>query len=180
MNRKGFTLIELLAVIVVLALILVITFPNLTNVFKNSKLKNEQIFVDRLSQTIDSYVSLNSDQITFEDYGTGTKTGSNGTVSIYKGTITVQNIINDKIITAEDYINPGNKDYINPDTNKKGCNSDAIIEVYRDSDYVYCHKMKLSELKCLSDTFKSQKDLNENKDYTDDYVIDTCVWTLDE
>ena len=67
MNRKGFTLIELLAVIVVLALILVITFPNLTNVFKNSKLKNEQIFVDRLSQTIDSYVSLNSDQITFED-----------------------------------------------------------------------------------------------------------------
>ena len=63
MNRKGFTLIELLAVIVVLALILVITFPNLTNVFKNSKLKNEQIFVDRLSQTIDSYVSLNSDQI---------------------------------------------------------------------------------------------------------------------
>ena len=58
MNRKGFTLIELLAVIVVLALILVITFPNLTNVFKNSKLKNEQIFVDRLSQTIDSYVNI--------------------------------------------------------------------------------------------------------------------------
>ena len=160
MNRKGFTLIELLAVIVVLALILVITFPNLTNVFKNSKLKNEQIFVDRLSQTIDSYVSLNSDQITFEDYGTGTKTGSNGTVSIYKGTITVQNIINDKIITAEDYINPGNKEV--------QCNKNAEIEVYRDSDYVYCHKVKKDALDCLSKEFKYS--------ITGDYVIDTCVW----
>lgn len=160
MNRKGFTLIELLAVIVVLALILVITFPNLTNVFKNSKLKNEQIFVDRLSQTIDSYVSLNSDQITFEDYGTGTKTGSNGTVSIYKGTITVQNIINDKLITAEDYINPGNKEV--------QCNKNAEIEVYRDSDYVYCHKVKKEALNCLSKEFKDS--------ITGDYVIDTCVW----
>ncbi len=160
MNRKGFTLIELLAVIVVLALILVITFPNLTNVFKNSKLKNEQIFVDRLSQTIDSYVSLNSDQITFEDYGTGTKTGSNGTVSIYKGTITVQNIINDKLITAEDYINPGNKEV--------QCNKNAEIEVYRDSDYVYCHKVKKDALDCLSKEFKDS--------ITGDYVIDTCVW----
>lgn len=160
MNRKGFTLIELLAVIVVLSLILVITFPNLTNVFKNSKLKNEQIFVDRLSQTIDSYVSLNSDQITFEDYGTGTKTGSNGTVSIYKGTITVQNIINDKIITAEDYINPGNKEV--------QCNKNAEIEVYRDSDYVYCHKVKKDALDCLSKEFKDS--------ITGDYVIDTCVW----
>ena len=160
MNKKGFTLIELLAVIVVLALILVITFPNLTNVFKNSKLKNEQIFVDRLSQTIDSYVSLNSDQITFEDYGTGTKTGSNGTVSIYKGTITVQNIINDKIITAEDYINPGNKEV--------QCNKNAEIEVYRDSDYVYCHKVKKDALDCLSKEFKDS--------ITGDYVIDTCVW----
>ncbi|MDD6092975.1 MAG: hypothetical protein PUB90_00025, partial [bacterium] len=150
----------LLAVIVVLALILVITFPNLTNVFKNSKLKNEQIFVDRLSQTIDSYVSLNSDQITFEDYGTGTKTGSNGTVSIYKGTITVQNIINDKIITAEDYINPGNKEV--------QCNKNAEIEVYRDSDYVYCHKVKKDALDCLSKEFKDS--------ITGDYVIDTCVW----
>lgn len=160
MNRKGFTLIELLAVIVVLSLILVITFPNLTNVFKNSKLKNEQIFVDRLSQTIDSYVSLNSDQITFEDYGTGTKTGSNGTVSIYKGTITVQNIINDKLITAEDYINPGNKEV--------QCNKNAEIEVYRDSDYVYCHKVKKDALDCLSKEFKDS--------ITGDYVIDTCVW----
>ena len=160
MNKKGFTLIELIAVIVVLALILVITFPNLTNVFKNSKLKNEQIFVDRLSQTIDSYVSLNSYQITFEDYGTGTKTGSNGTVSIYKGTITVQNIINDKIITAEDYINPGNKEV--------QCNKNAEIEVYRDSDYVYCHKVKKDALDCLSKEFKDS--------ITGDYVIDTCVW----
>lgn len=172
MNRKGFTLIELLAVIVVSALILVISFPNFLDVLKNSKLKNEQIFVDRLSQTIDSYISLNSDEISFSSYRTGTKTGSNGTVSIYKGTITVQNIIADKIISEEDYINPGNKDYINLDTNRKGCNPDAIIEVYRDSDYVYCHKVKKDDLGCLSKEFKDS--------INGDYVVDTCVWTLDE
>lgn len=172
MNRKGFTLIELLAVIVVLALILVISFPNFLDVLKNSKLKNEQIFVDRLSQTIDSYVSLNSDEILFvAKEESGTKTGSDGTsgkVNLYEGTITVQKIIDDKIISEEDYINPGNKDYINLDTNRKGCNPDAIIEVYRDSDYVYCHKVKKDDLGCLSKEFKDS--------ITGDYVIDTCVW----
>ena len=72
----------------------------------------------------------------------------------------MQNIINDKIITAEDYINPGNKEV--------QCNKNAEIEVYRDSDYVYCHKVKKDALDCLSKEFKDS--------ITGDYVIDTCVW----
>ena len=66
MNRKGFTMIELLAVIVVLGIVLVITFPNMTDVFKSSKLKSEEAFVERISQSIDSYVTLNSSNITFD------------------------------------------------------------------------------------------------------------------
>ena len=65
MNRKGFTMIELLAVIVVLGIVLVITFPNMTDVFKSSKLKSEEAFVERISQSIDSYVTLNSSYIDF-------------------------------------------------------------------------------------------------------------------
>ena len=75
MNRKGFTLIELLAVIVILGIILVFVTPNILEVYKNSKLKSEEIFVDRVSQPIDSYIKLKSDDIVFTKVeGTFTKT----------------------------------------------------------------------------------------------------------
>lgn len=164
MNRKGFTLIELLAVIVVLALILVITFPNLTNVFKNSKLKNEQIFVDRLSQTIDSYVSLNSGTISFS-YGPISAqkeitADEYQDVTVYQGAITVNDLITDNIISSIDYVDPGNKEV--------PCDTEAPIEVYRDSDFVYCYKVEKNALGCLSNEFKQS--------INGDYVIDTCVW----
>lgn len=174
MNRKGFTLIELLAVLVVLGIVLVISIPSITDAYKNSKIKSEEAFVQRLTQTIDSYVKLNSDEITFKYCGAGTKTGSTGTVSIYKGTInkdpiTMQNIINDKIISEEDFVNPGNKDYINPVTSRKSCNTTAEIEVYKDSDFVYCYKVAKDSLRCLTDEYKNK--------ITDNYVINTCTWT---
>ena len=37
LNRKGFTLVELLAVIVILAIIIALVFPQVTNVLNNSK-----------------------------------------------------------------------------------------------------------------------------------------------
>ena len=61
MNRKGFTLIELLAVIVILGIILTFTVPSITNIYKESKLKTEGMFLNELSKSIDSYVTLNSD-----------------------------------------------------------------------------------------------------------------------
>ena len=74
MNRKGFTLIELLAVIVVLGLVLLISVPIISDAYTKSKIKSEEVFVDRLTQAIDSYVKLNSDTINFNENGTGTKT----------------------------------------------------------------------------------------------------------
>lgn len=164
MNRKGFTMIELLAVIVVLGIVLVITFPNMTDVFKSSKLKSEEAFVERISQSIDSYVTLNSSDITFEKQdGTANKTygGSDHSVNIYKGTITMNTIISSNIITGKDYKNPGNENV--------ECNVNAEIEVYRDSDYVYCHKIKKDSLGCLTDEYKNTID--------SDYIVDTCTWT---
>ena len=140
MNRKGFTMIELLAVIVVLGIVLVITFPNMTDVFKSSKLKSEEAFVERISQSIDSYVTLNSSYIDFFEYRTAQKYygGSDHSVNVYKGTITMNTIISSNIITGKDYKNPGNENV--------ECNVNAEIEVYRDSDYVYCHKIKKDSL----------------------------------
>ena len=128
MNRKAFTMIELLPVIVVLGIVLVITFPNMTDVFKSSKLKSEEAVVERISQSIDSYVTLNSSYI--------------------------------NIITGKDYKNPGNENV--------ECNVNAEIEVYRDSDYVYCHKIKKDSLGCLTDEYKNTID--------SDYIVDTCTW----
>ena len=165
MNKKGFTMIELLAVIVVLGIVLIITFPNISDIFKGSKLKSEEAFMDRISQSIDSYVTLNSSNITFDKQaGTfekvlGTK---NQTVDVYKGTITMQDIIREGIITESDYKNPGNE-------NEK-CNENAEIEVYRDSDYVYCHKIKKDSLECLTQDY-----IDKNK-VSEEYIVNTCTW----
>lgn len=162
MNRKGFTMIELLAVIVVLGIVLVITFPNMTDVFKSSKLKSEEAFVERISQSIDSYVTLNSSSIEFTSPESATKNygGSDHSVNVYKGTITINTIINNNIISEKDYKNPGNENV--------ACNKDAEIEVYRDSDYVYCHKIEKDSLGCLTDEYKNTIE--------GDYIIDTCTW----
>ena len=40
LNSKGFTLVELLAVIVILALVLVLTIPNVLNAMNNSRISS--------------------------------------------------------------------------------------------------------------------------------------------
>ncbi len=168
MNRKGFTFIELLAVIVLLALILVIGAPSIINTFKSTKVKNEQIFVDRLSEAIEGYVTLNSDKISFGNQTDAQKKIRDGspetyTVTVYSGQITFNDIINDALIDAKDFVNAGNEE--------STCSKDATIEVYRDSEYVYCHKVKKDALNCLSADYQ--------KTITGDYAINTCVWTKD-
>ena len=172
MNRKGFTLIEVLAVIVILGMLLVFVAPNLLVAYENSKLKSEEIFARRISQISDTYIKLNSDMIEFNSYGTGQKSHDYTTgdtveevrysVDIYKGVISVEDLINRNLIALNDYVNAGNKDVT--------CNARAEIEVYRDSDFVYCHKIKKTSFGCLTDKYKSS--------ITGDYVIDTCTWEV--
>lgn len=163
MNRKGFTLIELLAVIVVLGLVLLISVPIISDAYTKSKIKSEEVFVDRLTQAIDSYVKLNSDTINFNENGTGTKTVNEKdtyNITYQMGTITINDIINDGILTQKDFVNAGNKDAT--------CNTTAKIEVYKDSDFVYCYKVHKDRLGCLTKEYKST--------IKGDYAIDTCEW----
>lgn len=168
MNRKGFTLIELLAVIVILGIILTFAVPNITNIYKESKLKAEGMFLNELSKSIDSYVTLNSDKIAFtkmSDTVVKEEKGQSLSVTVYEGKISIKDLMDDQIIEENDYINPGNKDVI--------CDKDSkIVEVYRDSDYVYCHKVKKEALNCLTDEYKNSLD--------SEYAIDTCIWKIGE
>lgn len=164
MNRKGFTLIEVIAVIVILGIILVIGAPSILKVYENSKLKSEQIFINRLSTVIDSYVKLNTDTIEFKFEGY-TEKGEEENIRIERGTITIEDIVKDNLLSKEDYINAGNKGI--------QCEEKATIEVYRDSDFVYCHKVAASSLECITENY-IKSICNECDDTV--YVINTCVW----
>lgn len=166
MNKRGFTLIELLAVIVIIGLVLVIAIPTSINAYKQTKLKAEESFINRLSESIDSYVSLNTidNNISFRIIeGTFQKPEESTTVTVSEGTINFNNIISANIIDESDLLNPNTK---------IKCNINSAIKVYRDSDYVFCHKVIAENLKCLSNEYIN-KYLNNNPN---SYVIDTCVW----
>lgn len=176
MNKKGFTLIELLAVIVVLGLVLIISVPNLTDVYKNSKLKTEEIFIDKLSKKIEEYIDFNKDTWSFEN-GPVTKTkkvpnseSTEVTVSVWSENITFQKLLDSKLVTKGDFINPNTK---------KNCSEGkGIIEVYKDTDYVYCFVVRkksfnidIEETSCLSDDY-----LNKYKMDDESQIINTCPW----
>lgn len=167
MNRKGFTLIELLAVIIVMSLILMMVIPVSLKEYKDSRLKVEDAFVKRLSQMVDSYVTLNSGQLSFNRYQDGTKfakPSQTEKVTVSVANININDLINDKIIKKSDYVNPNNK--------KTTCDVNAQIEVYKDSDFVYCHKIKATSLECITPEY-IEKYLNNN---SNSYIIDTCIW----
>ena len=201
MNRKGFTLIELLAVIIVLALVLTITIPTSINAYKKAKLKTEAVFVSRISGVVDEYISLasqellkNNDKLSFlelpEKYkkpDTGIGLGEDWTnYKVYKATITVDNLINNELLFEAKYINPNNKNYSY--TDDKGithntCKTNAEIEIYKDSDAVYCHKIRFDSFGCLTNDYKKLIMEEENLDLEEEnftiynpYVVDTCVW----
>ena len=162
MNKKGFTLIELLAVIVVLGLVLIISVPNLTDVYKNSKLKTEEIFID-----------FNKDTWSFKkEAGTKIKkvpnSGSTEVTVWMKDDISFQELLNSKLVTKGDFIDPNTK---------KNCSEgNGIIEVYKDTDYVYCFVVRkksfnIEETSCLSDDY-----LNKYKMDDESQIINTCPW----
>lgn len=174
MNKKGFTLIELLAVIVVLGLVLIISVPNLTDVYKNSKLKTEEIFIDKLSKKIEEYIDFNKDTLSFEkeaDPKTKKVPNSGSTeVTVWKGNTSFQDLLDSKLVTKGDFIDPNTK---------KNCyegNNNDTIEVYKDTDYVYCFVVRkksfnIEETSCLSDDY-----LNKYKMDDESQIINTCPW----
>ena len=167
MNRKGFTLIELLAVIVIMSIVLVISIPTSIDAYKKSRLKAEDVFTKRLSEQVDSYTTLNVDELSFSTkVGTKIKNDrENREVIVYKENITIQDLINQELITKGDYINPNNK--------RQECNVNATIEIYKDSDSVYCHKIKASSLDCITEDYINEY-LNGN---SESFIVDTCVWS---
>lgn len=180
MNKKGFTLIELLAVIVVLGLVLIISVPNLTDVYKNSKLKTEEIFIDKLSKKIEEYIDFNKDTWSFEnEAGIKTKKVPNSestevTVSVWSENITFQKLLDSKLVTKGDFIDPNTKK--NCSEGNGTTEGNGIIEVYKDTDYVYCFVVRKKSFNIEETSWLSDDYLNKYKMDDESQIINTCPW----
>lgn len=61
MNNKGFTLIELVGIVLILAAILLISFPSLLNISASDEEKKFDSMVDNLCLAGEAYIHANSD-----------------------------------------------------------------------------------------------------------------------
>lgn len=159
LNNKGFTLIEVLATLVILGVILAIAVPMGTNAYESSKNKTEKIFVDKLARLVDDYITLQGGEYTYiplydkddagndkalqiQKYDLGevpdnpSNLGSKfAAVSMKEDNITFRAIINEGLISENEFINPKNKKKCNPNGSE--------IEIYKDEDSVYYFRFTL-------------------------------------
>lgn len=157
MDNKGFTLVELLATVVVLGLVMGITAHSVLGVIEKSKDKSEKIFVDKLENSIDAYISdartrkelqidSNANEIYYEkcklynDDGTCINDGSYESTAYTMKSFPLSKISDSNLIQNKDITNP---------KNKKECDLSLVnVNLYRDSDMVYYYYADLSKLKC--------------------------------
>lgn len=154
MNRKGFTLIELLATIAILAIIGGIATYGVINTINTSKIKSEKIFVDKLSNLIDDYLDLYSSELTktpntyvFRKCSIDNciNYGDNNSYEVTATKLTsihINDLVDKKIVTYKDLVNPKNK------IECFGTSNNPEIVVYKDTDYVYHYYVDLSNNKC--------------------------------
>ena len=63
MNRKAFTLMELLGVIIILALLMAVIFPNIINNIKNSSVEENNISEKLIYNAVDKYIQQNNNNL---------------------------------------------------------------------------------------------------------------------
>lgn len=149
MNNKGVTLIELLATVVILSLVMGIAGVGVTNAINNSKLKSEKIFVDKLSNFIDEYITLTNPN-TNVNSTTYTFQKCEDTAETVCQTKTAREVkdADGSNITLQDLLNKGlfDKTKITNPRNKKDClnGKNPQVRVFKDDDYVYYYYVKLS------------------------------------
>lgn len=146
MNRRGFTLVELLAILVILALLVGISVVGINSGFGNAKKKSEDIYLKTLKDAIGVYLDSDGKGLNFEDTAVCTTEKTFGNSEIFESVevINFNDIINSTYhpITVNDMINPANE---------KKCNSNTVIRIFRDQEYVYYYSFQGSDLNCLEE-----------------------------
>lgn len=149
MNKKGFTLIELLATLIILGIVVSITVLTVTGAFNRAKDSTEDVFINTLNDAIKLYIESDGISLTYSKLMQGDKEykikKTNGSVSVEKANenVSFDTIMNStyKPLSFDDFVNPANKYAL--------CNKDALVNIYRDSDYVYYYSYSGLSLGCI-------------------------------
>jgi len=151
-KKSGFTLIELILTIVIVALIAIIAVPTVQSYLENSEVRSEEIFINELSKTLDTYVGLYPNEFSYK-----TLSGNYGEVCspfdledckpniIEEAEISLVKV-NEKNITDE-IINPNGK--VNCLYDEFG--NENVVIIRRNQDYKKCYDY--SKLSCLSEEY---------------------------
>ena len=144
MKKNAFTLVELIAVIVLLCIIVLISFPALTNVIKGGEEKNKEEALNTIYMAAENYLMAN-----YEDYIIN-NTGD--TAYIY-----ITDLINNNYL---------NSDTINPN-NDSSFSSKDVVKITRNEDGTF--KYELDYIKTLIEILLEQY----NEDNTTGLVKDS-------
>ena len=146
-NNKGFTMIELLVVIVLIGIVMTIVITSMQVNISQAKNETEKVFIDRINDSINTYIDLNKKNFILDSSTVQTITkvvSSNGTtedVNVYQ-----LKLKENKDILFNDVISTGfltERDFKNP-KNEIQCNKNTSITIYRDDDFVYYYAYDLS------------------------------------
>lgn len=152
MNNKGFTLVELLGTLVILAIVIGISIAATNFNLNNAKEKTEDVFVDTIRDALDIYITGKPSELKYNNVCSNKITKKHGDVKVYKAVYSVggveRNIVFNDVINSKykpinegGLVNPANKDAV--------CNKNAVVNVYRDEDYVYYYSVLKSDFDCL-------------------------------
>ena len=131
MKKNAFTLVELIAVIVLLCIIVLISFPALTNVIKGGEEKNKEEALNTIYMAAENYLMANYEKYFINNTG--------DTAYVY-----ITDLINNNYLNA-DTINPNND---------SGFSNKDVVKITRNEDGTF--KYELKYVKTLIETLLEQ------------------------
>ena len=135
MKKNAFTLVELIAVIVLLCIIVLISFPALTNVIKGGEEKNKEEALNTIYMAAENYLMANYEKYFINNIG--------DTAYIY-----ITDLMNNNYLNA-DTVNPNNE---------HSFSSKDVVKITRNEDGTF--KYELEYVKTLIENLLEQ--YNEN------------------
>ena len=149
MRKNAFTLVELIAVIVLLCIIVLISFPSLTNVIKGGEEKNKEEALNTIYMAAENYLMANYEKYFINNTG--------DTAYIY-----ITDLINNNYL---------NTDTVNPNNDSSFSNKD-VVKITRNEDGTF--KYELEYVKTLIEILLEQY----NEDNTTGLVKDSTNQNL--
>lgn len=145
MNKKGFTLVELLAVIILLGLVFSFAVVSIKKIFDNTKEKSEDVFVETIKDALDVYLATDAKELLFNSKCGNTLDKSyEEDIEVFWTTIKMDDVIGSSMSPIK------NSDLRNP-ANKKKCDDDISIYIYKDAEHVYYYSVNKVDFDCLLD-----------------------------